>query len=72
MRDLDSAVDGPDLVDGLDLGAEASMHTENLAVDDCANGQIVKDLSAVFPGVRIAVLPVDFIVEAINSGNLAV
>lgn len=47
------------------------MNAEDLSFDDSTNTEIVKDLSAVFPGVSIAVLPDCFIVETVNSCNLS-
>lgn len=70
MGYFNASVDGPDLIDGLDLGAESSMDAEDLAVDDCADGEVVEDLSAVFPGIGVSVLPVDLIVESVDSGDL--
>lgn len=40
-------------------------------VDDCSDGEVVEDLSAVLPGIGVTVLPVDLIVKAINSSDLS-
>ncbi len=71
MGNLNFPVDGSDLVDGLDLRAEASMHTEHLPVDNGSDGQVIEDLGAVLPGIGVPVFSVDLIVEAVNGGNLA-
>lgn len=47
------------------------MDAEYFTVNDCTDGQIVKYFSAVFPRVRVTVLPVDFIIESIDCGNLS-
>ena len=70
VRDFYLAIDCPDLVDGLYFRAESTMHAENLAIDDCSNGEVIEHLSAVLPGVRIAVFPINLIIKSINSGNL--
>ena len=71
MRHLDPSIDGSDLVDGFDFGTEATMDAKDLAINDGSNGEVVKDLGAVLPGVGVAVLSVDFIIEAIDSGDLS-
>lgn len=38
MRHLNSSVDGSDLIDSLDLGAETTMNAENLTINDGTNG----------------------------------
>lgn len=70
MRDFNLAIDCPDLIDGLDFGAESTMHAEDLAINDCSNGQVIKDLSTVLPRVRVAILPINLIIKSINSRNL--
>jgi hypothetical protein len=42
-----------------------------LTVDDSADGEVVEDLGAVLPGVGVAVLSVDLIVEAVDGGDLS-
>lgn len=71
VGNLNFSIDGPYLVDCFDLRTQSSMDAEDLPVDDCANGEIIKDFSAVFPRIRVAVLPVDFIIESIDCGNLS-
>lgn len=40
-------------------------------IDDGADGQVVEDLSAILPGIGVAILSVDLIVEAVDGGDLA-
>jgi hypothetical protein len=47
------------------------MNAEDFAFNNGSNTEIVKDLSAVLPGVGITVLSDSFIVEPVNSGNLS-
>ena len=70
VRDLNLAIDCPDLVDGLDLRAESAVHAEDLAVDDRSNGQVIEHLGAVLPRIGVAVFPINLVVKSINSGNL--
>lgn len=42
-----------------------------VTIDDCADGEVVEDLSAVLPGIWIAVFSVDFVIEAVDCGDLA-
>lgn len=70
VRDLNLPIDGTDLVDGLDLGAEAAVDAEDLVVDDGSQGQVVEDFSAIFPRIRVAILAVDLIVKAVDRRDL--
>ena len=47
------------------------MNTEDFSFNDCSNAQIIKDFSAVFPGISVTILSDSFIIETINSGNLS-
>lgn len=69
--DFDLPVDGSDLVNSLDLGAEASVDTEGFSVNNGSNWQVVKDFCAVFPWIGVSILSVDFIVKAINGSYLS-
>ena len=71
MRHLDPPVNGSDLVDSLDLRTEPSMDTEDLSVNNSPDGQVIEDLSAVLPRVRISILSIDLIVKSINSCDLS-
>ena len=71
MRHFDSSVNGPNLINGLDLGAETSVHAEDLAINDGSNREVVEDLSAVFPRIGVTVLPIDLIVKTIDGCDLS-
>jgi len=47
------------------------VNAENLAFNNCANTEVVEDLSAVFPWVSISVLSNSLIVETVDSCNLS-
>ena len=70
MRDLNLSIYGSDLIDGLDLGAEATVHAEDFVVDDGSKWKVVEDFSAVLPGIGVTILPADLVVEAIDRGDL--
>lgn len=70
MRDFNFPINSSNLVNGLDLGTQASMDAEDLIVDDSAKGKIVEDFGTIFPGVRVSILPIDFVVEPIDCGDL--
>ena len=72
MGHLYSPVDGSDLIDSLDLGAQTAVNAENFTVDDSSDRQVIEYFGAVFPRVGITVLTVDLIIEAINCGDLSV
>ena len=49
MDDILSEVGRPDLVKSLDRGTQSTVDTEDLAVDDGRQGEVVEDLCAVPP-----------------------
>ena len=49
LDDILTEVGGPDLVKSLDGGTQSTVHTEDLAVDDGGQGEVVEDLCAVPP-----------------------
>ena len=66
MRDLLVPLDQADLVEGADVGGEAAVHAEDLAVDQRGHGQHVEHLAAVAPHVAVPVLVLTLIVEPVN------
>ena len=71
MWDFNFSVNSSDLVDGLDFRTETSVNTESFSVNDGSDWQVVKDFCTVFPWIGVSVLSVDFIIKAINSGDLS-
>lgn len=71
VGDLHSALDEADLVDGLDVGGEPSVDAEDLALNDGANAQVVKDFGTIFPWVSVSILSNSLIIESVNSCNLS-
>jgi hypothetical protein len=70
MGNFHLAVDGAHLVDGLYLWRESSVDAEYLLIDECSEGEVVKCLIEVLPGCGAAILLDDFVVEAVDSGDL--
>ena len=70
MGDFHLAVDGPHLVEGLDLGREAAVDAEDLSGDQGSQGQVVEGIVEVLPGGGAAVLLDDLVVEAVDSSDL--
>ena len=56
MDGILTEVSGPDLVKSLDGGTQATVDTEDLAINDGGQGQVVEDLRAVSPDRDAAVL----------------
>ena len=70
VRDLLSASDDTNLINGADFGAKTTVNTENLSIDDCGEDHEVEDLATGLPDGSITVLLVAFFVEAIDLGDL--
>lgn len=71
VGDLLVAVDGSDLIEGLDIRRKTAVDAKNLTIDQSSKGQVVKDLSAVLPGIGAGVLLLALIVEAVDLSDLA-
>lgn len=71
MGNLLGAGDDADLIQGADLGTEAAMDTEYLAINDSSEDEKIENLAATFPDGGITVLLLAFFVEAVNLGDLA-
>jgi hypothetical protein len=70
MGDFHSSFDESDLVNSLNIWGETTVDAEDLSFDNSADAQVVKNFSAILPGVGITVLSDSFVIEAVNSGNL--
>ena len=71
MWDLLLAVEQSHLVDGGEVGGQASVHTQDRAVDDSPEREEIEGLVEIFPTVRVAVFLVDLVQEAIHHGHVA-
>lgn len=71
MGNLLSSGYDADLVEGADLGGQASVNAENLAVDDGGEGEKVKDLATGLPYGSVAVLCLALFVETIDLSDLS-
>ena len=59
-------LDKSDLVQGPDVRGEATVHAEDLAVDEGGDGEHIEHLAAVTPHVAVAVLVLTLVIETIN------
>ena len=67
MRNFLYSVKLSDLIQGVDTGGETTVKAENLAFNDCSEGQVIEKLSEMLPYIGVSVFPQAFIVEAIPS-----
>ena len=70
MRYFHFPIDRSHLIDGFDFGGKSSMDTQNSAVNQSPQRQIVECLIEVFPGSRTPILFDNLIIEAINLSDL--
>ena len=62
---ISRAHDAADLLHGVQIGAQATVHGEDLLIDDCGDGQAVEAISEGLP--KLDVVPsLAFVVEAID------
>ena len=71
MRNLPEAVDDFNLINRVNAWAESAVNTEDLVVDDTAQGEIVEHVGEVMPDCGVAVFPRAFGVEAVRLGDTA-
>ena len=69
MRNLPEAVDDFNLINRVNAWAESAVNTEDLVVDDTAQGEIVEHVGEVMPDCGVAVFPRAFGVEAVRLCN---
>ena len=70
MRDLLSAGDDTDLVEGTDLRAQAAVDAKDFAINNGAEDEEVEDLSAGLPDRGVAVLLEALFVEPVDLSDL--
>ena len=66
VRDLLVPLDESDLVQSPDVGREAAVDAEDMAVDERGDGEHVEHLAAVAPHVAVPVLVLTLVVEPVN------
>ena len=66
VRDLLVPLDQPDLIQGPDLGREAAVDTEDLAVDEGGDCEKIKYFAAIFPNIAVSVLVLTLVIEPVN------
>ncbi|KAB8364839.1 hypothetical protein FH972_024702 [Carpinus fangiana] len=65
------AVEGADVVEGVNAGAEAAVEAEDLVFNEGGEGQIVEEVGEALPYVCVAILAQALVVEAVDLGDLA-
>ena len=71
MGNFLDAVQGSDVVEGVDAGRQATVQAEDLVVDQGGEGKIVEQVGEVLPDVGIAVFTKALVVEAVYLSDLA-
>lgn len=54
-----------------DSRGESTMHTENTALDDCCDGQIVEYLIEVIPDIMVTVFLANLVIKAVQKGDIS-
>jgi len=63
-------VKGSNVIESIDAWGETSVEAEDLVIDEGGEGEIIEEISEVFPNIRVPVLSKTFIVEAIHLCDL--
>ena len=71
MRDLEPSFEQSDLVKSFNVRGKASMDTENFAFYLSTDAKVVENFAAVFPGIQVAILANNFVVETVGLGDSA-
>ena len=71
MGNFHFPVDGSNLVNSFDFGAESTMDTEDISIDDGSKWKVIKNIGTVFPGVGVSILLIDFIIKPIDCCDLS-
>lgn len=70
VGDLLQAVEGSDVVEGVDGGAESAVQAEDLPVHQRGQGQKVEQVGEMLPYRRVAVFTKALVVEPVYLGDL--
>lgn len=72
MRYILHAIDAPQLIQGINLGRESTMQTEDLVLYLCGDGEALEEISEHLPNEIGSVLLEALIIEAIQFVDLSV
>ena len=64
-------IETADVVKRIDTWTQASVKTEDLAVNQSGEGQVVKKIGEIFPDICVSVFTQALIVETVDLGDLA-
>ena len=70
MGNLLYTIQRTDVIECVDRGTQATVKAENLIIDEGGEGEVVEEVSEVFPDIRIAILSKAFVVEPVHLGDL--
>ena len=70
VRHFLDAVEGADVIEGVDAGRQATVQTEDLVVNQGGQGQVVKEVGKELPDVGVAVFPQALVVKAVDLSDL--
>lgn len=71
VRDFLDAVQGPDVVEGVDRWAQPAVQTEDLVLNKSCEGEVVEEVGEIFPHIGVAIFAQTLVVETVNLGDLA-
>ena len=66
-----NAVEGSNVVKGVNTGRQTAMETEDLILDQCSKWEIIEQVGKVFPDIGVTVFAQTLVVESIHLGDLA-
>jgi hypothetical protein len=65
------AVQGPDVVKGVNGRAQSTVQTEDLVFDESSEGEVVEEVGKVFPHIGVAVFAETLVIETVNLRDLS-
>lgn len=71
VRDLHSSLEKSDLVKSFYIGRQSTVNTEDLALNNGSDSEVIENFAAVLPRVRVSVLSDSLIVETVHGGDLS-
>lgn len=71
MGNFLNAVEGTNVVEGVDGGTQTAVKAENLVLNKSGEGEVVEEVGEVFPDIGIAVFAQALVVKTVDLCNLA-
>lgn len=70
MRDFLDTIQRSNVVESVDRRAQPTVQTEDLVFNESSEGEVVEEISEVFPHVGVAVFAKALVVETVDLGDL--